>query len=82
MQEVQGEEMNLNNVSKQNNHKTKNVIEYIQKLELENYGDLKHLSKFSNIKKNALMKTTANEMLKTIGYNPIKTDGIYSEAVE
>jgi len=61
-------ETNLWNVDiKKNSKKTKNVIAYIQEIELP-FGPNYNIKKFDKIKMEALNKLTPDEMLRTIGY--------------
>ena len=72
--------INLWNVYHLNRHKTRNVINYITKLEISQEQSLRMQRKFSEIKQEALSKHTADEMLDRIGFDVFKRDGIYDES--
>ena len=73
--------MNLWNVSQQNNHKTRRVINYIENLQYpEGFGH-DDIVRFDKIRREALAKLIPDEMLERIGYNPVGGDGIYDEAI-
>ena len=61
-------EINLWNVSLENNHKTRNVIEYIEKLDIPSHFENIDIKRFNKLKENVLNLTNADDMLEEIGY--------------
>lgn len=58
--------------------KTRDVIAYIEKIEIPLEYGLKELAKMKRIKEEALKPgLTANQMLDIIGYSPMGIDGIF-----
>lgn len=69
--------MNLWNVSSDNKHKTRYVIEYIEGLQPYNFWNYKLKNEFLKLKDLALSKNTPDEMLEVIGYTPKNGNKIY-----
>lgn len=73
--------INLWNVYHLNKNKTRNVIEYINDLKLPQETTSLVSKKFEEIKREALSKTTPDEMLERVGYNLRGVDKIFEEVI-
>ena len=65
-----------------NKNKTRNTIEYIERLEVPEQYSYKATKFFNDIKKDALSQLKPNDMLTIIGFNPKGQDKIFDLALE